>query len=62
MKLINILPVTPNFPFRQWFIEELTGSPINVVLLLIICFLIYKLVKPESGKFQFITIEPILLT
>jgi len=32
----------------QWFIDELTGSPINIALLLIICFLIYKLLKPES--------------
>jgi len=41
----------------QWFMDELTGSPINIVLLLIIGFLIYKLLKPESdvGSFE---IEP----
>ena len=41
------------FPFfRQWFMDELTGSPINIVLLLIIGFLIYKLLKPESGMYK----------
>ena len=35
---------------RQWFLEELTGSPTNIVLLLIILFLIYKLLKPETGN------------
>merc|ERR1711997_110605 len=41
----------------QWFIDELTGSPINIVLLLIICFLIYKLLKPESDVGS-VEIEP----
>jgi membrane-associated progesterone receptor component len=44
----------------QWFIEELTGSPINVVLLLIICFLIYKLLKPESDVGAPIEVAPTL--
>ena len=43
---------------RQWFIDELTGSPINIVLLLIISFLIYKLLKPETGiKFMILQFE-----
>jgi len=42
----------------QWFIDELTGSPINIVLLLVIGFLIYKLLKPESDVGSSIDIEP----
>merc|ERR1719510_628293 len=41
----------------QWFIDELTGSPLNIVLLLVICFLIYKLLKPESDVGS-VEIEP----
>ena len=42
------------FLFSQWFVDELTGSPINIILLLIIGFLIYKLLKPESGKYYYL--------
>lgn len=42
----------------QWFIDELTGSPINIILLLIIGFLIYKLLKPESDAGSSLDIEP----
>ena len=34
--------------FRQWFIDELTGSPINIILLIAILYLLYKILRPES--------------
>jgi len=42
----------------QWFISELTGSYINIALLLVICFLIYKLLKPESDSGPSVEYEP----
>jgi len=34
--------------YLQWFIDEMTGSPINIVLLIAIIYLIYKILKPET--------------
>lgn len=34
----------------QWFFDELTGNPINIVLLLAILYLLYKILKPESEE------------
>ena len=34
--------------FRQWFIDELTASPINIILLIAILYLLYKILRPES--------------
>jgi len=34
--------------YIQWFIDEMTGSPINIVLLIAILYLIYKILKPET--------------
>jgi len=34
----------------QWFIEELTGNPINVILLIAILYLLYKILKPEAEE------------
>lgn len=34
--------------YLQWFLDELIGSPINVILLIAILYLIYKILKPES--------------
>jgi len=42
----------------QWFLDELTGSPVNIILLLIILFLIYKLLKPESDFSPSVEVEP----
>jgi len=42
----------------EWFISELTGSYINIALLLVICFLIYKLLKPESDSGPPVEYEP----
>ena len=30
--------------------DELLGNPINVILLIAIVYLIYKILKPESGE------------
>ena len=30
--------------------DELLGNPINVILLVAIVYLIYKILKPESGE------------
>ena len=38
------------FSCSQWFISELTSNPINVILILAIIFLIYKIFKSD-GKF-----------
>ena len=38
------------FCFSEWVISELTSNPINAVLLIAIVFLVYKILKPESGE------------
>ncbi len=35
---------------RSWFIAELTGSPINLLLLLAIVYLLYKILKSDSDS------------
>jgi len=49
---------TTDTSVMQWFISELTGSYINIALLLVICFLIYKLLKPESDSGPSVEYEP----
>lgn len=34
--------------YLQWFIDELTASPINIILLIAILYLLYKILRPES--------------
>jgi len=36
--------------YLQWFMDELLGNPINVILLIAIVYLIYKILKPESDN------------
>lgn len=43
----------------QWFIDEMTGSPINIVLLIAIIYLIYKILKPET-EYDDVKVEPSL--
>ncbi len=35
---------------RTWFVAELTGSYLNMVLMLAIVYLIYKILRPSDGK------------
>jgi len=41
--------VTETTGYLQWFLDELIGNPINVMLLIAILYLIYKILKPESA-------------
>lgn len=34
----------------SWLMSELFGSPVNIVLLLAICFIVYKILKPDSSS------------
>lgn len=43
----------------RWFIDELTGNPINIVLLIAIIYLIYKILKPET-EYDDVKVEPSL--
>ena len=46
--------------FSDWFISELTSNPINIVLLLAIFFLLYKIFKSNSGKKISVMLYPII--
>jgi len=45
----HIREVTETTGYLQWFLDELIGNPINVMLLIAILYLIYKILKPESA-------------